>query len=407
MDGQGVGDNERGGVRMSGKGSCHHGNVLVFECDDVKVYAGGTNRDGGWTRMNPYPDLALGPIGVIASASSRDVLPKGWSCTEKVGGGNLPVVMEIDWPDYNVPKNLGKDFWYALVDDIKDKGIKSVSTQCMGGHGRTGVQLAILLHLMSKEHEWADAYELIEYVRKAYCDHAVEAKCQQEYIADICDLPVGKSAIAIKGGNSWGVNPHDIIDFDDFSGMTEDELEAMEREDARKKKKQQRKSHEGVEFKGKKPKRHYTSPLVPNWSLTFCPNCQNYEWRRTTPSHMERDCLVCFDGGVIPVDDEVHTNRDTRCTVSNIMFHRCEMYDSSISNLVKAEQLGYQVRHDDEHTCSIKLGNKWVQSFFIVSDGEGGLMGADRLFKEVHAAEIKREKGKKKSPKQKGLDEFL
>tara|TARA_R110002051_G_scaffold323952_1_gene419284 strand:+ start:260 stop:1438 length:1179 start_codon:yes stop_codon:yes gene_type:complete len=384
-------------------GSCHNGNVLVFDHDGVQVYAGGTNRNGGWTQMRPYPDLALGPIGVIASATTRDVLPKGWSCTEKVGGGELPVVIEIDWPDYNVPKNLGKDFWYALVVDIKSKKIKTVSTQCMGGHGRTGVQLAILVHLLSEEHKWTDAYELIEYVRKVYCDHAVEAKCQQEYIADICNLPVGKSAIVIKQTNTWGIDPHEVIDFDNFKGMTEDELEEQERKDVRANKK---KKTQGVQWKKAKPKQHYSSPLVPNWSLTFCPNCQNHEWRRASSTHMERDCLVCFDGGVIPMDEDVHEYKTEHCTASGILFHKCEMYDDSISNLIKAEMLGMSTRQDDEYTWSIKMGNKWVQSFFVVSDGNGGLMSADKLFKEVHAGQIKMEKGHKKSPKQKGLGEY-
>lgn len=395
---------------MSGR--CHNGNVLVFDHDGVQVYAGGTNRNGGWTQMRPYPDLALGPIGVIAPATTRDVLPKGWSCTEKVGGGEMPVVMEIDWPDYNVPKNLGKDFWIALVDDIRSEGIKTVSTQCMGGHGRTGVQLAILLHLLAPKREWADAYELIEYVRKAYCDHAVEAKCQQEYIADICNLPIGKSAIVIKQTNSWGIDPQEVIDFDDYTGMTEDELEELERKGERTRKSKKKKT-QGVQWKKAKPKKHYGSPLVTNWSLTFCPNCQNYEWRRTHHKHMERDCLACFDSGVIPVDEEIHEQKNQHCTASGVMFHKCEMYDESISNLIKAEMLGMPVRQDDDRVYSIKIGNKWVQSFFVMSDGDGGLMSADKHFKAVHAAEIKKESTggrpteQRRSTGRMGLDDFI
>ena len=184
---------------MMSKQGCHEGNPLVFETGGIKVYAGGTNRKGGWHKMTPMPDLAMGPIGVIHSARTIDVLPEGWKSSSTLVGGKTPIVMEIDWPDYSIPNSLGPSWWNALVEDIKINNIKTISTQCMGGHGRTGVQLAILAHLLipKAEQTWSDAHGLITWVRGNFCDHAVEAKSQQTYVADVCGIPVGKSAIVV------------------------------------------------------------------------------------------------------------------------------------------------------------------------------------------------------------------
>tara|TARA_R110002051_G_scaffold176582_3_gene246558 strand:- start:2877 stop:4151 length:1275 start_codon:yes stop_codon:yes gene_type:complete len=191
------------------KQGCHTGNPLVFEAQGIKVYAGGTSRQGTWVKMNPYPDVAIGPTDVMRLKTTTNVLPEGWSCAEKVVTEKMPHIIGIEWPDYGVPSNLGREFWLALIDDFKKNDVKSVSTSCMGGHGRTGVQLCILAHLLipEKDRTWSDVAQLINYIRETYCDHAVEGINQQEYIADIIDLPVGDSLfIQTKASIAWGVD---------------------------------------------------------------------------------------------------------------------------------------------------------------------------------------------------------
>ena len=224
------------------KPACHTGQKSVFTVGDIEVFAGGRNRNGGWQKMDEPADLAMGPSETLGSwGASKTEVPEGWACGDTLTS-YTPLIISLDWPDFSIPKVSAK-FWYALIEDIKEHNIKRISCQCAGGHGRTGVQLAILAYLLSGEKQraemWPDAAELIKWVRKAHCHHAVEAQSQQRYIADVCVIPLGEMLIADRpsyggwsgNGNLWT----DINDVDDDKIMTladamEDEAATMDEE---------------------------------------------------------------------------------------------------------------------------------------------------------------------------------
>lgn len=190
------------------KPPCHSGQNKVFTTTGgIDVYAGGRNRSGGWWVMRPAPDLAIGPDETMHPFNSKTtastVVPEGWSCDQFIGRTDPPkFIIEMDFPDFGVPQ-VEDYFWYALHDDIVEHGIKTISTQCAGGHGRTGVQLAILYYLLNDDDVKAsitDAAQLIELVRELHCDHAVETNEQQRYIARVLDIPAGVSVIHNKYG---------------------------------------------------------------------------------------------------------------------------------------------------------------------------------------------------------------
>ncbi len=193
------------------KAGCHTGQNLVFTTDTgIQVYGGGKNRNGGWHKMSFVPDLAMGPDETLTySIKSNDdtQVPDGWNCGNFVGKTQTPPpIIALDFPDFGIPK-VGVEFWHALVGDIVTKGIKSISTQCAGGHGRTGVQLCILYDLLNTHADgttYKDAGELVELIRELHCSHAVETKEQQQYIADVCGIPVGEIKIEDRwGGATW------------------------------------------------------------------------------------------------------------------------------------------------------------------------------------------------------------
>lgn len=220
------------------KAGCHTGQRLIFTTHEgIEVWAGGKNRNGGWHKMNPFPELAMGPSETMRGFVSSDTeVPEGWTCERALTKETPPLFVAFDWPDFSIP-HVSAEFWYAMITDIRTHGIKSISTQCAGGHGRTGVQLAILRYLLGTTEVRAcypTAADLIDWVRDKHCDNAVEAKSQQEYIADVCQIPAGESKIHSTGMswtkpssnyNYWGsdmgkaMTPLDVTGFDIGSGL--------------------------------------------------------------------------------------------------------------------------------------------------------------------------------------------
>tara|TARA_Y100000004_G_scaffold185723_1_gene236311 strand:- start:2251 stop:3927 length:1677 start_codon:yes stop_codon:yes gene_type:complete len=188
---------------------CHSGNVLAFTTHDgIEVWAGGSSRDGGWWLMDPLPDLAMGPDNEVKKGYSKLAIKsvaknmEGWKCTEHFREKTPPAVLELDFPDFGIPWDCDIAFWEALALDIREQEVKRIHAMCMGGHGRTGIQLACLKwHLGSEEERkgWADANALISEVRTHYCNKAVEGEKQQKYVAWICGIPMGDTLGFHKG----------------------------------------------------------------------------------------------------------------------------------------------------------------------------------------------------------------
>jgi len=183
------------------KEECHSGNVLAFTTHDgIEVWAGGSSRSGGWWLLDPLPDLAMGPDNEVKKGYNRlkvDSVGKnmeGWKVQQFFVEREPPAVIELDFPDFGVPMDCPPAFWETLVLDIREQGVKAIHAMCMGGHGRTGIQLACLKwHLATEEERkaWPDANALIAEVRTHYCNKAVEGEKQQRYVAWVCNIPVG------------------------------------------------------------------------------------------------------------------------------------------------------------------------------------------------------------------------
>ena len=338
---------------------CHTGNQLVFTASGIDVYAGGTNRNGGWHMMSKMPDVALGPIGVIETSRTRDVMPVGWSCSGKLDIGATPIVIEIDWPDYSIPSNLGKDWWLSFIDDIKVKGVKSVSTQCMGGHGRTGVQVAILRHYLTPvaERSWVDAYELIQHVRSLFCNHLVEAQVQQQYIADVCGIAIGKSSVSNSRSNDMWEGLYDTeIDVHELLRIEE------EKEKQVKKPKKLRKSSKRENTP--KPSK------VKDWTLTYCADTDTYEWRRWSLDLYDERYALGGKGNesIMFIDDELYGDeyRTIQCLDTDMMCHPTEMIpNTDISKLM------HILHHEQEYrekgnSVDVKYEGKWYPISFMV-----------------------------------------
>ncbi len=77
--------------------------------------------------------------------------------------------------DFGVP-DLPTEFWQQLYEKIQS--YDRVMVRCLGGHGRTGMVLAILAGLGGVEYP-------CRFIRKNYCKYAIETEKQKEYVKRI------------------------------------------------------------------------------------------------------------------------------------------------------------------------------------------------------------------------------
>ena len=375
---------------------CHTGNPLVFEAHGIKVYGGGNTRAGAHQNMNPKPDVAIGPEGVMHTRRTRDNFPKGWSCASMLKHEDMPLFIEIDWPDFGIPNNITKEFWPTLVEDFKKNNVKSVSCSCMGGHGRTGVQLCILAHLMlpEKDRVWEDAGQLINHIREVYCDHAVEGLEQQEYIAEMLDIPVGKS-LFIEKKTQWVNNDIEMSDlFDEIQQSNE-----------RNKKDKKRKLTQGKKFNGKKKqkdlsdftdehssidsiydnemdtdgeinfridvgKEYHANAGVSGQCLFFSEKHDSYIWvKRTQAGKMDR--LADFE--LVDMADEEWDSYCGECSMG--MNHRLEMlerpeeagYKGDTCKFCFAEENNIELNYDKR---ALKSKGRWYPATYFKQKGK-------------------------------------
>ncbi len=86
----------------------------------------------------------------------------------------------IEWPDFGVPPETGP-VAASLQDALeRARSGERVEIGCLGAHGRTGTALALLAILAG--HPADDA---VAWVRRTYCDQAVESDEQAAFIADL------------------------------------------------------------------------------------------------------------------------------------------------------------------------------------------------------------------------------
>ncbi len=288
---------------------CHTGNPVVFVADGITVHGGGNMRNGAWQNMDSVPDVAIGPEGVLQTRSIRDSVPMGWSCADAFNKTKLPKFVVIDWPDYSIPTNAGKEFWVALVNDLREHDVKTVSCSCAGGHGRTGVQLCILAHLMLDEKQWEDVAGLIDHIRSVYCTHAVETHEQQLYIADVTGLEPGENLFTGVDSHGFGGFSFEDMDYD------EDDDEALLDELRKASEEAKKKKNTKNEYKGK-----FQKGMV----LLGCPTCDNSDWYE---SPIQKGAVTCSCGTKMTNIENTLKESTVKCFECGDEYHPLEMHN--------------------------------------------------------------------------------
>jgi protein-tyrosine phosphatase len=93
-------------------------------------------------------------------------------------------VWEIHYPieDQHAPKNV--DRFQKMITYLCNQlqAGKTVHVGCIGGHGRTGVVIAAIVAEMKDYVMGQDNHDVIQWVRKHYCEKAVESWEQVKFL---------------------------------------------------------------------------------------------------------------------------------------------------------------------------------------------------------------------------------
>jgi hypothetical protein len=195
-------------VSFKSNAKCHQGAVHAFtlkrkDGTEVQVFGGGTHRGGRLNELSFVPDMVVAPADLLGSFRQ---VPAHLRIAKYFPN---PIMVGIPFPDMGVPK-VPVAFWKDLVADVMESGIKTLYLHCAGGHGRTGTMLAIV-YALAVDEPIESVDDLVDMLRKAYCEEIVESVAQFEYIAKITDLPYDGTCLPTKnftkytsGGTSSG-----------------------------------------------------------------------------------------------------------------------------------------------------------------------------------------------------------
>lgn len=98
-----------------------------------------------------------------------------------------PPMLTLEWDDRGVPP-IGAEWWRRFIEALK-KVEGRVVFYCIGGHGRTGTALAILAGLSGQTKG-----DVVKWVRKVYCEKAVETNAQLDYFEEVTGLKTKEAA---------------------------------------------------------------------------------------------------------------------------------------------------------------------------------------------------------------------
>lgn len=145
----------------------------------MKLYAGGSSHDyaGYQLIINLTGSMTYWVDQPTGFEGAATLCPSFLSAFKMVPYQSIPQLI-INWKDGGVP-DFTRSQWDALILDLS--AIKGrVYIHCMGGHGRTGTALAILLGLTK-----AIKKDPLQWLRKNYCMESVETMTQIDYIKSL------------------------------------------------------------------------------------------------------------------------------------------------------------------------------------------------------------------------------
>lgn len=157
---------------------CHKEGQLILNLGSATIHASGNTHDyTGYSLIINISNYSYTDGEVAYGVHGAAKMMQGFIGALPAPKAGIPELV-ITWPDGNVPA-LTKSDWGRLIDDLSRVQGK-VLVHCMGGHGRTGTALAVLLALSG-----ALKKDPVKWLRKNYCEKVVETKAQFDYLKSL------------------------------------------------------------------------------------------------------------------------------------------------------------------------------------------------------------------------------
>lgn len=111
-------------------------------------------------------------------------------------------ILKLAWADQQIPP-LERDDWLALTTSLLASSYTNLYVCCFGGHGRTGTCLAILGCLLTElgHPGIPERAEPVIWIRRRYCEEAVETSLQAHYIAYVTERDEALEAFSYPAWN--------------------------------------------------------------------------------------------------------------------------------------------------------------------------------------------------------------
>lgn len=192
------------------KYECHVGNRQIIQLESE---GSGWLLAGGWSRSAVIRgNQAVIDLTGTRTLTSQDIEPandagrRAFSNILETTSAGVPI-LHLYIKDFDVPNDMKSYHWEALADDVKaimSEG-KDVLVACQGGHGRTGMVVAILARILRPDITGVDP---ITWLRDHYCKEVVETVSQINYVYDMLDLPrpPGVTARSYYGSGAYGTS---------------------------------------------------------------------------------------------------------------------------------------------------------------------------------------------------------
>lgn len=167
----------------TGLGPCRHRPTLIFKVGNLEVH-GASEMYVQASSVRGF-DLVVSLLGRRRFSEAGNLIrgPRKWAFLRRFTSRAIVEELVLDWKDQD-SFPVGRDFWVAFYEALRDGGYKKILFYCMGGHGRTGTAVGCLMTVALNIH----GGRAVKEIRDNYCKSAIETRKQEDYVRSMTKI---------------------------------------------------------------------------------------------------------------------------------------------------------------------------------------------------------------------------